>query len=475
MAFNEDLLGWAVQDDPNQYRGDFSIKKKVGTVNSLINAIVKTNKATGQHSVYEDNGALEGLGTELYSYDPDENKIDIKSEDDFNATFTGINANQFDTVVQNTKKATLALAKDAVQTNDPQSKANLTRLVNTTGYKSLGKNVQELNPNETNDSLQSEPRPVSESPSEDETTVRPNANVQSSSTNNGTRETLRYPRQSLEEYGYDYIQITAYDYQPSGLKSYGERPSGFSKREGDGKRFKNPQETIQLPMQPQLSEATAVSWGGDTLNEIQRAGADLAAGVIRDAGEGKIGEALSGMVSGVDAEFSRLLGGNGDAKAAVIAYFAGQAVGANVIGRTTCQVINPNLELLFTGPNLRSFNFNFTLTPREPEEAKTIRKIIRAMKRNMTPRISDKDLFLKSPRIFELEYIFGDNTEQHPYMNKFKPCACTNFTVNYTPDGSYMTYRGEPSMTSYQLSMSFGEIEPIYSHEYKDNEQNMGF
>ena len=97
------------------------------------------------------------------------------------------------------------------------------------------------------------------------------------------------------------------------------------------------------------------------------------------------------------------------------------------------------------------------------------------MKRNMAPRISDKDLFLKSPRIFELEYIFGDNTEQHPYMNKFKPCACTNFTVNYTPDGSYMTYRGEPSMTSYQISMSFGEIEPIYSHEYADNEQNMGF
>ena len=191
MAFNEDLLGWAVQDDPNEYRGDFSIKKKVGTVNSLINAIVITNKANGQHSVYEDNGALEGLGTELYSYDPDENKIDIKSEDDFNATFTGINANQFDTVVQNTKKATLALAKDAVVTNDPQSRADLTRLVNTTGYKSIGKNIQELNPNETNDSLQSEPRPISVSPSEDETIVNPNANVKSSAINSGTQETLR--------------------------------------------------------------------------------------------------------------------------------------------------------------------------------------------------------------------------------------------------------------------------------------------
>ena len=155
----------------------------------------------------------------------------------FNATFTGINANQFDTVVQNTKKQLLLLAKDAVVTNDPQSRANLTRLVNTTGYKSLGKNVQESNPNETNESLQSEPRPVSISPSEDETIVRPNANVKSSAINSGTQETLRYPRQSLEEYGYDYIQITAYDYVPSGLNTSRNRPSGFGST--DNNRFKN--------------------------------------------------------------------------------------------------------------------------------------------------------------------------------------------------------------------------------------------
>jgi hypothetical protein len=44
-----------------------------------------------------------------------------------------------------------------------------------------------------------------------------------------------------------------------------------------------------------------------------------------------------------------------------------------------------------------------------------------------------------------------------------------------------MTYRGEPSMTSYQISMSFGEIEPIYADEYGgkdvtfDDEPTMGF
>ena len=462
----QDTLGWTVQDDPNQYRGDFNIKKKVGTVNSNTTAIVVTNKANGQHSVYEDNGALEGLGTELYSYNPDGNQVSIKSIDDFNAAFTGINANQFDTVLKNTKKATLALAKNAVETNDPQSRANLTRLVNTIGFKSLGANEEELDANETNASLQS---------TLTETTRKPNALLTSFAVG-GTREILRYPRQSLDSYGYDYIEITAYDYVPSGLETGKSLRTGFK---GSNKRFTRRYETIQLPMQPQLSEATSVSWGNDTLNAVQAAGARAAQGAIESAGLGDFRNAFNELGDGLNDLVG--LAKDPGTKAALSAYFAGQAVGANnLVARSTGQVINPNLELLFTGPNLRSFSFNFTLTPRDPEEAGIVRRMVRAMKRNMTPQRTTEALFLKSPRIFELEYIFGDTNREHPFMNKFKPCACTAFTVNYTPDGSYMTYRGEPSMTSYQIAMSFGEIEPIYSDEYGgkgrfDNDQTMGF
>jgi len=457
----QDTTGWTVQEDPNQYRGDFNIKKKVGTVNSNINAIVVTNKANGTHSVYEDNGALEGLGTELYNYNPDGNQVTVKSEDDFNAAFTGINANQFDTVLKNTKKATLALAKTAVETNDPQSRANLTRLVNTIGFRSLGKNEQELNPNEPTGDTGSRPS---------ETSRSPNDSLISFAVG-GKREILRYPRQSLEAYGYDYIQITAFDYEPSGIEVGKSLKTGFK---GSNRRFSRNYETIQLPMQTGLSESTAVSWGGDTLNAAQAAGARAAMESI-DSFRGDTG--FRGAIDALGDGLNDLVGLAKDdgTKSALSAYFAGQAVGANVLGRATGQVINPNLELLFSGPNLRSFSFNFTLTPRDSEEARIVRKMVRAMKRNMTPQRSSEALFLKSPRIFELEYIYGEGNTPHPFMNKFKPCACTGFTVNYTPDGSYMTYRGEPSMTSYQIAMSFGEIEPIYSDEYKDNENNMGF
>ena len=459
----QDTLGWTVQDDPNQYRGDFNIKKKVGTVNSNINAIVVTNKANGTHTVYEDNGLLEGLGTELYNYNPDGNQVSIGSKADFDAAFTGINENQFDTVLKNTKLATLALAKNAVATNDPQSRANLTRLINTTGFKSLGKNAQELNPNEINADIQGGPRPASTSRSPNDSLI--------SFTTGGSREMLRYPRQSLEAYGYDYIQITAYEYEPSGIEAGKSLKTGFK---GSNRRFSRKYETIQLPMQPQLSESTAVSWGGDTLNAAQAAGARAAFESIESfAGEGGFRGAIDALGDGLNDLVG--LAKDDRTKQAISAYFAGQAVGANVLGRATGQVINPNLELLFTGPNLRSFNFNFTLTPRDAEEAGIVRRMVRAMKRNMTPQRSSEALFLKSPRVFQLEYIYGEGNTPHPFMNKFKPCACTSFNVNYTPDGSYMTYRGQPSMTSYQIAMTFGEIEPIYSDEYDDSENNMGF
>ena len=103
------------------------------------------------------------------------------------------------------------------------------------------------------------------------------------------------------------------------------------------------------------------------------------------------------------------------------------------------KILNPNLELLFKGPKLRTFNFNFRLRPRYDDESRMCKDIIRAFKRNMHPQRSSGELFLTTPNIFKINYYFNDGNE-HPFMNRLKPCALTNFKVNYTPDNSYMTY-----------------------------------
>ena len=123
---------------------------------------------------------------------------------------------------------------------------------------------------------------------------------------------------------------------------------------------------------------------------------------------------------------------------------------------------------------LRTFAYTYKFTPREEREAKMIRKIVRFFKKHMAAkREGGKEMFLKSPDVFRLQYIFK-NGGQHPFLNKIKLCALQSMDVQYTPDGSYMTY-DDGSMTSYQVSMQFGELNPIYNTDFEGSDDDMGF
>jgi hypothetical protein len=139
--------------------------------------------------------------------------------------------------------------------------------------------------------------------------------------------------------------------------------------------------------------------------------------------------------------------------------------------------MNPNMELLFDSPSLRSFSFTFKLSPRTSDEAKTISRIIRTFKSSMAPKQTDDNLFLRAPDTWKIQYLNGDKQEQQ-YLNKFKECAMTNFTVNYAPDGTYATYEpdssGSGSMVSYEIGMSFQEISPVFEKDYL-NETGVGY
>ena len=220
-------------------------------------------------------------------------------------------------------------------------------------------------------------------------------------------------------------------------------------------------------MQPGLSESNAVDWNQDEINEIQRRAAGLAASGITGIRNAKnIGDGLNvaaNLLSSAGSTVQDMLT-NEKLGPFITAYFAGQAVGANIVGRSTGQVLNKNLELLFKGPKLRQFSFNFTFTPRSDSEALTIKKMIRFFKKSMAPEISPERIFLYTPDIFQLQYIHNSGGG-HPYLNRFKPCALTNFSANYTPGNSYMTYK-DGSMTQYQVTMTFSELEPIYQSDH---------
>jgi len=295
---------------------------------------------------------------------------------------------------------------------------------------------------------------------------------------------LRYPLANLdglEELGisYDYIKIRVLDWK-NGLDNTSEGVTRVTQRYSQSKASL---ETIILPMVNNLSSTNGVGWGENNMNIIELRGAQIIQQGLERVGQNGLSlnvakEALSNAL-----QVARdVVGGLIKEKGAVAAALAGYVVGnASFLTRGSGKVINPNMELLFNGPKLRTFGFQFDFAPRSSEEAKIVRDIIKVLKARSSPSLGSARLFLESPKVFELEYIYnGDGSDEaskstHPYLNKIKPCALTQIDVNYTPNNKYMTYAEDGSMVATSLRMSFTEIEPIYANDYSSTGHPAGY
>ena len=268
--------------------------------------------------------------------------------------------------------------------------------------------------------------------------------------------------------GQDFLKIDMMAFKPTKLKGGAEEVNGKAQLTGSlGVSDRDPDRqtigTVILPVPGGIQDSQQVSWTQDTINPMQLALANIALSTISEGVKEGATNATDLVKSALKSE---------DTKTALGTYIAGQASGAqNLLTRTTGAIMNPNMELLFSSPNIRNFSFAFTLAPRSREEAKTVIKIIRFFKQGMAPIRSKSRLFLKSPHTFRLAYkrngseSSGFGVNDHPYLNKFKECAMGSFTVNYTPNGAYSTYE-DGVMTAYQINMNFQEMNPIYNDDY---------
>ena len=260
------------------------------------------------------------------------------------------------------------------------------------------------------------------------------------------------------KHGQDFLKIDMMKYEP---KKFSKDSFSFSERSTD--TDKRSIGSVILPIPGGIQDGQSVTWGESTMTPIDMAKANAAlTGVTKGLGEmvGEIGNMAGNLAGAVD--------DNSDALAAVI---AGMAAGAgNMLTRTTGAIANPNMELLFGGPSLRTFSFQFQLAPRNKKEAMEAVKIIRFFKQGMAPIRTKSMLFMKSPHTFKLSYRKSANEEQK-YLNKFKECALGTFGVNYAPNGNYSTFE-DGVMTAYQISMTFRELNPIYNDDYGDQPEN---
>ncbi len=237
--------------------------------------------------------------------------------------------------------------------------------------------------------------------------------------------------------------------------------------------------TVKMPIPNQLETSNGVSWGEGRANAFEAAAFMGTFGGIRNliAGENNVLDLLrSGGTEAVNTLKKLSQGQGGDANTLISAAASRAAlskINVNVdpnqfVTRSTGKAINPNLELLFAGPRLRSFQFSFNFAPQNPEDAKRARQIQRFFKEGMLPRRGqDSDLYLLSPNVFRLAFM--NNGQRIKSLNAFKICALTNCAINFTPDGMYQAY-DDPVAISQPIrsimTLGFTELSPILADDY---------
>ena len=299
-------------------------------------------------------------------------------------------------------------------------------------------------------------------PNDVKTKPAPTTYEDSGENREGTRDnfgTYMYPL-TLRETNQDILKIDMLKYAPAGLDIKKDR-AGLGEIGNDGKERKSIGSVI-LPIPGGIKDSNKAEWGGNSMNSLEMAAADIAMESI----EGGVG----GFASAFGKTAAATTGSASKIQEAIASAFTAAAIGKdfqNIMARDTGMIMNPNMELLFNGPSLRPFSFSFLLAPRSKEEAKQVVQIIRFFKQGMAPIRSQANLFLKSPHTFQLQY--KHRGAEHPYLNKFKECALQSCDINYTPQNNYSTFE-DGVMNAYSMTLSFQELEPVYNDDYgKEN------
>ena len=287
----------------------------------------------------------------------------------------------------------------------------------------------------------------------------------------------------------DHFKITKYKYQRADInlskpaRTRTNRDGETVNVAGDSVLGSKLDGSVILPM-PKATDANAAGWGGSdltatelgTLGFAQQLDADpfsiarfldlpslsgLSSKQIKDQFDAKMDKARAGELDPIGG----LVAGTQTLNASSIAKLTG-ILGANIdvdtfLARTGGRVLNPNAEMLFQGPVIRDFSFEFQMIARSRKEGDEIRRIIRFLKLGMAPKFQNIG-FLANPDVFKLEYKNGPKGLLKT-VNRFNPggLALTTLKTDYAPNGYWAAYT-DSQPVAIKLSLAFTELRPIY-------------
>lgn len=216
-------------------------------------------------------------------------------------------------------------------------------------------------------------------------------------------------------------------------------------------------------------------------------------GALQNGGAGSADQITASLQAAASSAFPEIAYNKGASIAQSIGTTLGLETGVTgnaLQALTKGRIMNPFTEQVFNGVQFRNHQFTMKMFARNKSEAESILSIIRYLKEGTLPLLGNADetenarlasgvsasngsdsatssssgtnstsaslsgsseytinktgRFLQVPDRFLLEFVrldsASDTITKLPHY-KFQPCVCTNVSVNYTPDGQYVSFK----------------------------------
>ena len=146
-----------------------------------------------------------------------------------------------------------------------------------------------------------------------------------------------------------------------------------------------------------------------------------------------------------------------------------------LLQRAQGYALNPQLQMVYRGTGLRTFNLSFTFTPKSRDEAQAVNNIINQFRFYASPSLGQRiggtvgattnSMFLIPPSLFDVEfYVNGDRSK---YLPRYGRCILDNVDVNHAPNG-FAAY-DDGSMVQTTLELAFKEMDILTRDSFNDD------
>ena len=167
----------------------------------------------------------------------------------------------------------------------------------------------------------------------------------------------------------------------------------------------------------------------------------------------------AGVLAGLAA---RTIGSATDAASGVGNIINGFAGAVSSAAKIAAFPINPRVEVIFATTPLRDFQFEFLMIPRNAEEAKTIKEIVKTIRFNGAPEIDIATYGNTYIPPAEFDITFYHRGVENLAIPRINTCVLLECEVDYAPNlGIWQTYKdGNPLAT--RLRLVFKELEIVH-------------